>query len=64
MLELLVQLIVAFAAFALAPFDGPSDAAGREPPSVQRTVLRSDSAGTPKAGAREDCEDEARLQSA
>ena len=64
MLDLLTQLVVAFAAAVLAQIGGPGEAATHEPPSVQRTALRADPAPAPRAIPTRECDEEARLHDA
>ena len=63
MLELLISLIMAFFAVVGAQ---PARGAGerREPPSVQRSVVRSVTEAAPKKIVELECEQESRLHSA
>ena len=63
MLDLLIALILAFSAVVSAQLDrGASER--REPPSVQRSVVRSVTQAAPKKVVELECEQEARLHSA
>ena len=62
--ELLAQLIIAFVAVATAHFGAAADAvratAAKEPPAVQRTLLKA----APGKVAAQPCPEEARLHRA
>ena len=65
--ELLAELLIASVAVVLAHFgvseDLTAQAAGREPPSVERTVLRTGVAAS-RAAAAEDCPEASGLRRA
>ena len=63
MLDLLISLILAFFAVVSAQLDlGTNER--REPPSVQRSVVRSVTEAAPKKVVQLDCDERLRLRSA